>query len=237
VIAVLVEPGTLAPGESLTLAEEEAHHLRVRRAADGETLRLLDGAGKVATGQLRWSGKQASVAIGTTTAVDPFPPLVLAVGAGDRERFGWLAEKAAELGVTDLIPLATSHAQAVGTRIREEQMGRIQIRAREALKQSGSAWAPRIHSPLSVEQLCARPMDGLRWLAQPGGSPPPAALAREAVTVAIGPEGGWTDDEADRLLAAGYQPIALAAHILRFETAALAAATIIGVARLRGARD
>jgi 16S rRNA (uracil1498-N3)-methyltransferase len=57
------------------------------------------------------------------------------------------------------------------------------------------------------------------------------------VTVAIGPEGGWTSDEADRLLAAGYQPVALAAHILRFETAAVAAATLIGVARLRGARD
>jgi 16S rRNA (uracil1498-N3)-methyltransferase len=237
VIAVLVEPGTLAAGESLTLAEEEAHHLRVRRAADGESLRLLDGAGTVATGELQWSGKKATVEVGVLTTIDPFPPLVLAVGAGDRERFGWLAEKAAELAVTDLIPLATSHAHAVGSRIRQEQLGRIQARAREALKQSGAAWAPRIHSPLSVEQFCDRPADGLRWLAQSGAAAPAAVLAGEPVTVAIGPEGGWTGDEADRLLAAGYQPVALAAHILRFETAAVAAATLIGVARLRGARD
>lgn len=237
VIAVLVEPGTLTSGASLILADEETHHLRVRRPADGETVRLLDGAGGVATGILSWSGKQATVAVDTAALVEPPAPLVLAVGAGDRERFGWLAEKSAELGVTDIIPLDTSHTSGVASRVREPHLAKLQSRAREALKQSGAAWAPRIHPPHSIAELCALPAAGFRWLARPGGATPPVRLTREPVLVAIGPEGGWTGAEIDQLLAARFESIALAVHILRFETAALAAAATVGVARLRGAHD
>lgn len=236
-ITVLAEAGALMAGATVTLSEEEAHHLKVRRAAEGEVMRLLDGAGTVATGRLGWSGKRASASIETVERLDPPAPLRLAVGAGDRDRFGWLAEKSAELGVTELVPLSTAHTAAVATRIRDSHLERLQSRAREAIKQSGAAWAPTIGAPESLTELCARPLDGARWLALPGGKAPPDRLGAEALTVAVGPEGGWADAEVDQLQAAGFRPVALAAHILRFETAAVAAAAIIGAARLRGTRD
>ncbi|MEO8031875.1 MAG: RsmE family RNA methyltransferase [Gemmatimonadota bacterium] len=234
-MAVLVEPGSLAVGKEVPLADEESNHLKVRRANNGATIRLLDGAGTIATGLLTWRGKKASVSIGTVVHVAEPAPLTLAVGAGDRDRFGWVVEKCAELGVTDLIPLASDHATGVATRIREDHIDKLAVRARETLKQSGAAWAPRVHPLQSIEQCSAMARRGLRWLAQPGGALPPAALDDEPITIVIGPEGGWTEQELGHLLAR-FEPIALAAPILRFETAALAAASVVGIARLRGAR-
>jgi 16S rRNA (uracil1498-N3)-methyltransferase len=236
-ITVLARPGSVAVNSELELPEEEAHHLTVRRAADEEPLRVLDGAGALATGSLRWRGKRAVVAI-ATMSVRPAPPsLTLAVGAGDKERFGWLADKAAELGITDLVPLLTEHTGSVANRIRAIHVDKLTARARETLKQCGAAWAPRVHAPQSITDLLREPLPGLRWLAQPGGGTPPADLRDEAVTVVVGPEGGLTTGEIDHLLAARFTPVALAAPILRFETAALSAAAVIAAARLRGARD
>ena len=236
-ITVLARPGSVAVNAELELPDEEAHHLKVRRAVDDEPLRVLDGAGAVATGRLRWQGKYAMVAIGTMSAAPEPPRLTLAVGAGDKERFGWLADKAAELGVTDLVPLLTEHTGSVANRIRAIHVDKLTARARETLKQCGAGWAPRVHAPVSITDLLREPLPGLRWLAQPGGRTPSAALGEEAVTVVVGPEGGLTTGEIDHLLADRFEPIALAAPILRFETAALSAAAVIAAARLRGARD
>ncbi len=237
VIAVLSEPGALSAGRALILSDEEAHHLKVRRAEDGEIVRVQDGEGTIGTGMLAWANKRATVHIGSVELVDAPPPLSLAVGAGDRDRFGWLVEKAAELGVTELIPLETERTAAVATRIRETHLAKLSARAREAIKQSGAAWAPRISQTMSVTDLCARPGPGKRWVAEKGGAAPPVRIGPEAITVAIGPEGGWTELELAHLEAGGFRVTALAPQILRFETAAIAAAALINVARLRGNRD
>jgi 16S rRNA (uracil1498-N3)-methyltransferase len=236
-MAVLAEPGSLTAGCALTLSDEEAHHLKVRHAGDGEVVRVQDGQGSIATGMLAWSKKRATVHIASVETLESPPPLMLAVGAGDKDRFGWLAEKAAELGVTELIPLATERTAAVATRLREAHLAKLEGRARDAIKQSGAAWSPRIAACHSVAELCARPRSGKSWVAERGGESPPVRIGPEAMTVAIGPEGGWTERELGQLAAAGFRSIALAPHILRFETAAVAAAVIIGAARLRGTRD
>jgi 16S rRNA (uracil1498-N3)-methyltransferase len=100
--------------------------------------------------------------------------------------------------------------------------------------QCGSAWATEVADPVSLAELIAGARDGVRWLAEAGGSPPPAELDAGPVTVVVGPEGGFTPGEADRLRAAGYHPVSLGPFTLRFETAALAAAAIVVAARQRG---
>lgn len=234
--AVLVAPGTLKVGGALTLADDEAHHLKVRRVDNGATIRLLDGQGTLSTGTLEWHGKRAVVVVTTVAHVAASPSLTLAVGAGDKDRFGWIVEKCAELGVTDLVPLATDHTIGVATRVRESHIEKLVARSRETLKQCGAPWAPAVHPLQSIEQFSALKRPGLRWLAQPGGAAPPRNLGAEPVTVVIGPEGGWTERELGHLTAR-FEPIALAAPILRFETAALAAAAVVAAARLRGPHD
>ena len=82
--------------------------------------------------------------------------------------------------------------------------------------------------------LIARRADGARWLADVEGRVAPPVPADEPLTVVIGPEGGFTSGERDRVLAAGFEPIRLGAHTLRFETAAIAAAALAAAGRLRG---
>jgi 16S rRNA (uracil1498-N3)-methyltransferase len=231
VITLLAPAGSLRPGTELELPEGESHHLRVRRGRAGEPVRLMDGQGGVAEGAVTPAGR---VTLGTVRMVAPPPPLVLAVGAGDKERWSWLVEKAAELGVTDLLPLETDRAAAVSTRLRPEHLDRLRRRALEAIKQSGAAWAPVIHPPATLADLLGRPVVGERWLADMAGGPPGSLGAGGAVTVAIGPEGGFTEAERQSLLGAGWLTVRLGPHVLRFETAAIAAALAAGALRPGG---
>ena len=74
------------------------------------------------------------------------PSSTLAVGAGDRDRFGWLVEKAAELGVTTLVPIETARTTGVATRLRGKHLEKLRRQALEAIKQSGAPWATRSKS-------------------------------------------------------------------------------------------
>jgi 16S rRNA (uracil1498-N3)-methyltransferase len=217
-----------------SLREREAHHLQVRRAQPGEPIELRDGEGLVGTGTLRWTGKIWSVEVVRMDRVGPPPPLELAVGAGDRERFAWLVEKATELGVTAVVPLESERTAGVASRVRPQHLDRLRRHALEAVKQSGAAWATRVEPPVSLDALLVRETNGARWLADAEGRHAPAVLENAPLTVAVGPEGGFTPAERERLLAAGFQGIRLATHTLRFETAAVAAAAVAVAGRLRG---
>lgn len=233
VITLLVGSGSVI-GQRQPVSEAEAHHLRVRRASAGDEVGLRDGAGLVGTGRLASVGREWVVEVARVEHRPRPAPLWLAVGAGDRERFGWLAEKAAELGATDLVPLETERTAGVASRVRAGQVERLQRQALEAIKQCGAAWAPVVHPPESLAQFLARAAPGQRWLADAIGPPPPTALDHSPVTVIVGPEGGLTQAEQELVLGAGYRTVGLAPAILRFETAALAAAAAVTTARLRG---
>lgn len=231
---VLLPTGGLAAHRTLPVSPEELRHLRVRRAEDGEAVRVCDGRGAVAEGRIEFVGKSAVVRLGAIEHVPPPVALVLAVGAGDRERFGWLVEKAAELGVTEIIPLETERARHVSTRLRIGHVEGLARRAREALKQCDGAWAPVIRAPMSFETFLAGDQPGQRWVADRAGVWPREVAADAAVTVAVGSEGGFVEDEREGLVAAGYRPVRLGAGVLRFETAALVAAALVSMQRRRG---
>ena len=195
---------------------------------------LRDGAGLVGTGRLVASGHQWMVDVESVEWCAQPAPLTLAIGAGDRGRFGWLVEKAAELGVTRIVPLETERTSGVTTRVRAPHLARLRGQALQAIKQCGAAWAPQVEAPVALAEFAAAGGDGLRWLADAAGEAPPAALDDTPVTVVIGPEGGLSAAERATLVEAGYRPTVLAPHTLRFETAALAAAATVTAARLRG---
>ena len=235
--AVLVAPGTLEPGAGLALDPEEQHHLKVRRAKEGERVRVLDGEGGVAEGRLLAARDGFEVAVEALRRVPPPPGFILVVGAGDKERFGWLAEKAAELGVTDLVPLKTERTRSVAAGIREGHVLALQRRARQAIKQSRAAWAPRVHPPESPAQAAERGKGPRRWLADARAESPPSVPPDEAITVVVGPEGGLIDSERLVFLAAEFAPVRLAPDLLRFETAALAAAAVVASQRPRRSHE
>lgn len=230
---VLVPPGATV-GRREQIDDGEQHHLRVRRAADGEQVGLRDGAGLVGRGRLVTAGRAWLVEVEAVERRPPPAALTLAVGAGDRERFGWLVEKAAELGATAVVPLETEHSAGVATRVRPAHLIRLRRQALESIKQCGASWALDVEAAVSLTDFLARPAVGLGWLADAEGIPPAATLDGAPLTAVVGPEGGLTGAERAALIGAGYRPTTLASHTLRFETAALAAAAAVTTARLRG---
>jgi len=231
--SVLLAPGSMVPGSTVPLDEEERHHLRVRRAAAGERVRLLDGAGSVGEGRLVKLGGELGVDIVSMREV-PLPPgFMLIVGAGDKERFGWLAEKAAELGVTVLAPLKTERTRSVAAGIRDGHVAALQRRARQAIKQSGAAWEPMVIAPVDVKFAGTQGEPDYRWLADATGEPPPQLPPEVPLVVVVGPEGGLVPAEREVFLEAKFRRVRLAPDLLRFETAALAAAAVVASQRPR----
>jgi 16S rRNA (uracil1498-N3)-methyltransferase len=232
-IRVLIQRSSGAAGQRGSLLEGEAHHLRVRRAEDGESVEVRDGEGLIGVGRLVQVGKSWDVDVTTATRAVRTAELTLAVGAGDRDRFAWVVEKATELGVTSVIPLESERTAGVASRVRTQHLERLRRHALEAVKQSGAAWATRVEQPVSIAELSGRPLVGQGWVADANGDTVPAVVGATRLTVVIGPEGGLTDDEVGRLRVAGYAAVSLGPHTLRFETAAIAAAAAAVAGRLR----
>ncbi len=236
---VLLQPGAAAEGPILAgrLLEGEEHHLRVRRAKPGELVAVRDGAGLVATGRLVRGSREWEVEIASGEVRPPPPALLLAVAAGDRDRFAWLVEKAVELGVTTIVPLETARTGGVATRLRTQHVAKLRRHALEALKQCGAAWVCSVEDPVALEKFLQRPHSGQKWLGNSAGEPPAPTLGGTPVSVLIGPEGGLEEQEHRAAVGAGFRPTVLGPHTLRFETAAIAAAAAVGTARLRGNHD
>ena len=226
---VLVPRGSATPGATIPLDEDESHHLRVRRVESGAVVALRDGAGLAGSGVLEARGRTWSVTVTEAATMPPPPGLTLAVGAGDRERFLWLVEKAAELGVSRIIPLETERTAGVATRVRSPHIEKLARRAIEATKQSGAFWSPAIGELEAFGHFVAQARSGACWLADAGGVSPETGPGE--ITILIGPEGGLTTGERAGAVAAGWTPVALGPNVLRFETAAIAAAAHVVIAR------
>ncbi len=223
---VLVAPGALVSGATAPLDDDERHHLQVRRLRAGEPVQLFDGAGGVAEGELAELGNGIGARVGAVSRIAPPAVTIVAVGAGDRQRFLSLAEKCTELGVTELVPLVTERSGDVESRVRPSTVERARRKAREACKQSGNPWATTVADLCALADLATR--YAAQWfMADPAGTPLPDFEPGLPVAWLVGPEGGFTAEEvllADERLAA--RAVRLAPHTLRYETAVLAAATV-----------
>jgi 16S rRNA (uracil1498-N3)-methyltransferase len=203
--------------EEPVLGAADAHHLaRVLRLRPGEVVTATDGRG--AWRVCRWTGAGLETDGPVTVEAAPEPPLTIGFAPVKGDRPEWTVQKLTELGVDRIVPLraARSVVRWDGERgaAAVERLRRV---AREAAMQSRRCRLPEVTEVLTPADL----PDAA--LAEPGGRPP--TLARP--TVLVGPEGGWTADE----LAAAASTVALGDLILRSETAALAAAALLGALR------
>jgi 16S rRNA (uracil1498-N3)-methyltransferase len=204
------------------LDEPAAHHVfRVLRVADGDTVTVTDGAG--AWRPCRVVGT-AIEAVGEVSRVDPdAAALELFVAVPKQDRPEWLVQKATELGADRIVFV---HAERSVVRWADDRarrhLAKLTRVAEEAAMQSRRVWVPTVEGPVAAQDVLS---SGVA-IAEPGGRPfEPGDRA-----VAIGPEGGWSDRE----LALARDRIGLADTILRVETAAVAACTMLALLRQRG---
>lgn len=224
-----------AEGSTYTLGDDDVRHLRVLRLAVGATLGLRDGAGLVGRGTLvRFAKGQAQVEVEQVEVRAAPPDVHLMVPVADRERLLWLAEKAGEFACTSWRPVLWRRSRSVAPR-GEGPAFQAKVRARmaSALAQSQGAWLPQIFPEANLERaLLAAPPGDRIVLDADGESLIGTTSARLAapVIIAIGPEGGIEDDELAMVMAAGFRTASLGPGILRFETAGIAALSIVRTA-------
>lgn len=200
------------------LAAADAHHLfRVLRLRDGEAVTVSDGRGRWRTMLV---ANRDLVASGEVVAEPAGDLLTIAAAIPKGDRVEWMVQKLTELGVGEIVfvDCARSVVHWQGER-GERQLQRLAKVAREAAAQSRRVWLPTLRGPIPFAQAAALP--GV-VIADPDGEP-----LVDASPVLIGPEGGLTDEE--RLL--GRRSVSLGPNILRTETAAICAATLIAHSR------
>ncbi|HEY3968771.1 MAG TPA: RsmE family RNA methyltransferase [Planctomycetaceae bacterium] len=226
--------GPLRAG-TLHLAGPEAHHLvRVLRIGVGQSVVLFDGGDFEAPADVTGvepGGVELVVHEPRVSRTEPAVDLVLAVAVPKGDRFGWLVEKATELGVRRLVPLVTERSVVVPGPGKLEKMRRTII---EASKQCRRTRLMELAEPAEWPAfLLQEPAAGNIWLAHPGGAPFDCGQIYDAgrVVVAVGPEGGFTEAEVELAASRGAALVSLGPRVLRIETATLVLAALITACR------
>ncbi|MDQ0043282.1 16S rRNA (uracil1498-N3)-methyltransferase [Variovorax boronicumulans] len=235
----------LSPGAAFALPPGAARHVQVLRMQPGDALTLFDGAGGEYEATIERMGRSdVSVTVGVHHPVEreATRAVHLAVGMPANERMDWLVEKATELGVASIQPLATAHGvlRLSGERA-EKKRAHWEAIAIAACEQCGRNRVPVIHPVRSFSGnsgwIDAQQDEGAtaRFVLSLAEGTQGIAVAAAAhapdnrdVRVLSGPEGGLSAAEEQEAIARGFAPVTLGLRVLRAETAALAALVSLG---------
>ena len=220
-------------GDHAALVGAHADHLvRVLRARVGEEFDIATGhtvrRGRIISVKADRVDFELGEEIPTTRSIEI--TLVLAIYKFDRME--WAIEKCTELGVSRIVPLISRRTESHLAAAAGKRVERWQRVAHQAAEQSRRAAPPEIAAPLKLSEalklnrglrmVLAESEEStlLRDVLKPGARP-------DEITLAVGPEGGWTEDELQAFGQAGWTPASLGQTILRAETAAIAATAIV----------
>jgi 16S rRNA (uracil1498-N3)-methyltransferase len=227
----------LTPGAIVELPRETASHLaKVLRARSGDPLILFSGDGREYAGSVESvRGSRVTASVGNGADVDRESPfaitLVQCVPRGDRMDF--IVQKATELGVTRIVPVLSQRSVVrLDAAQAESKAAHWRAVVVNACEQCGRNRLPIIEPPAPlIEYLGSNAAAGAapptaRFVLEPDVETAAAPSAPEAAAqIAVGPEGGFGDEELDAFRIAGFRKLRLGPRILRTETAAIAALT------------
>jgi 16S rRNA (uracil1498-N3)-methyltransferase len=234
----------LAPGATLTLAEDRAHYLsRVLRRGRGDALWVFDGRGtRIDATVAEVRKRDVLLQLGTEVVRTPAPahPVTLAMALLKGDAFDDVLRRATELGVDAILPLLAEHGEGKlpddpqRAARRQEQWRSITV---SACEQCGRDWVPTVLPARTAVAWLGAAADhdmALALLLEPTAVQGMADLVGRVggpVTLAIGPEGGWSRHERQLALEHGVTEIALGTPVLRAETAPVAALAMLSLLR------
>ncbi len=237
-------PANRLSSETPTLGEDEAHHcVTVLRQGVGEKIVVFDGQGNEATAEIAAASKREVVlrVLERRKSRPPACRLTLAQAVPKGKNMDFIVEKAVELGAAAIVPLLSDRA-VVHLDAREAAAKRAKWRAAAlaACKQCGQNWLPEIAPPVVPRAFFEQnPPVGLRLVGslQADARSIKAALAAHRaergappreITIFIGPEGDFTPDEIALAISHGARPVTFGPIVLRTETAAIYALSVLG---------
>jgi 16S rRNA (uracil1498-N3)-methyltransferase len=224
-----------------------AHLARVLRARVGQEFDIAAG-GRLRRGRvLAVSDERVEFELGEIVEAVPLAEFAVLLSVIKFDRMEWALEKLAELGVSNIVPLIARRTDAHLAAAAHKRVERWRRIALEASEQSRRAQPPRVAPPAKLRQALAldadcrlllderqssAPADVNAALAEGHGREAVAPMIRDAldtsspagsIALAVGPEGGWAEEELEAFAAAGWRSVSLGKMILRTETAAIAA--------------
>jgi 16S rRNA (uracil1498-N3)-methyltransferase len=227
-------------GAAAVLRGESAAHLaRVLRAEPGQLYELSDG-------RTAWLASVVSAERDAVTfalieplpAIEPDLSVCLLLSIVKFDRFEWCLEKTAELGAGEIIPLAAARSDKPLIAAAPKRAARWEKILRESAQQARRLRPPTLGAVAKpAAAFAGAGGEDKILLSERSGAPTLRATleaiapaGRRSVVLAIGPEGGWTDGELEAARAAGFREGGLGAHILRTETAVIAALAMVNYA-------
>lgn len=230
---LFVSPERLGDAQLVLDGDAHQHLGRVLRARPGDTLVVFDGQGNEWNAEVIETGRErTTLRVGARRPALPPPVRVTLLQAMARgERMDWIVQKTCELGVARIVPVLTSRVVPRGP-ASSPRRARWQKIAQEAARQSGRADVPAVDEAVSLaDAVAAADPQDLRLLLweQSRGQPLRLALppSPRATTLLVGPEGGFAEEEVAAAEAAGFTAVTLGPRILRVETAAIVAVTLV----------
>jgi 16S rRNA (uracil1498-N3)-methyltransferase len=216
-------------GNTAALVGEHALHLsRVLRAQIGQEFDIATGTG-VRTGTITSvSDNRVEFSLREEQPITPIPDVTLALSIFKFDRMEWAIEKCTELGVARIVPIVAhrtdSHLAAAALKRRD----RWQRLALQASEQSRRARPPEIEAPAKLKEFIGVAGSRIVLAESENNTRLRDALLSHpsALTLAIGPEGGWTADELQQFRDSGWTSASLGNTILRAETAAIVATAL-----------
>lgn len=229
----LFVPDDLLSDAAVAVSPDQAHYLvQVLRLGAGDAVLLFNGRDGEWQAEIREAGRKRTVlkVQAKTREQDNPPDLMLIFAPIKKARIDYLAEKAAELGVGILQPVITAHTQM--TRV---NTNRLRANTIEAAEQTGRTTLVDVREPMPLDRLLDE-WGGMRHIIfcdeSCAGSPGHAMADRVAglegpAAIVIGPEGGFSPHERDRLTAMpGALAVSLGQNVLRADTAIVAALAV-----------
>jgi 16S rRNA (uracil1498-N3)-methyltransferase len=212
------------------MEDDAAHHLgRVLRAQAGQLYELSDGE-RVWLGRIDKVGRDRVefALLEELPAHQPNLQVTLLLAVVKFDMFEWAIEKATELGVATIVPLATERSEKALLSAAAKRAERWKKILLEASQQSRRVRVPVLAELEKPETIFASPHEGLRVMLSERPNSPSLRKVLEGhhqsnATLAIGPEGGWTGAEFETARHSGFQEASLGQLILRTETAVVAA--------------
>jgi len=215
-------------GKAEIQGEDAKHLTRVLRVEPGQMYEISDNRA-VYLAEVETARKEHVV----FRAVEKLPPpapaveIVLCAALIKFDHFEWMIEKATELGVAEIVPVAATRTEKGLEKAARKRLERWRRIALETSQQSRRAFLPVIAEPVTIKEVVARQDAHRIVLDECGGKPLAEFQPQDRIIVLIGPEGGWTEVERASFIEAGWSQATMGPLILRAETAALAALAVI----------
>lgn len=224
-------PLPLLAGAIVDLPEAVAHHVHVLRLQPGDPLTLFNGDGHAYQAALVAQDKRrASACVQTVLTEDRELPYAITIAQAlpEASKMDWIVEKAVELGVAAIVPLSAQRCVVrLSPERSEKKMAHWQGIIVSAAEQCGRNRLPRLAPPASLSDWTSQHDLQRPILLSPRATQTLPSWAKhqppQAISLMIGPEGGFTEQEEELAIRRGALALGMGTRILRTETAALAA--------------